>query len=652
MSGEDPQEIAAQLRGSALFDAAWYRQRHPDVARLGIDPALHYARIGLALGRDPGPGFSVPLYLAANPDVAAAGVPALLHYLRAGRAEGRARHPAPPAPGGPVARAQHLRGLLERGGLTEGPLTALAALAAPDPAAAPEAQAAAALAAETLAVWCLRDGDPEAARHWCARRLEIGTSAAVEARLAPLQALAAARLADRVAIAALLAAHPEDPGLRLAAMNAETDPSARVAHLDAALRLCDLAGVTLGPGSGPALDRLVAEMAPNPESLAPGAPRVSVILAMRDAAGTLPTALRSVLAQDWRALELIVVDDASRDNSAALAAAVAATDPRVRLIRLPHNRGAYGARNAGLAEASGAYVTLHDADDWAHPERLSRQLGFLRDMPGHAGCLSLQARVDGELSLTRWTGTGAVLHENLASLLLPRQLMLETLGGWDEVRVSADSELLRRVRDLFGARAVPTIACDGPLCLQRDAGGNATADSATGMDWFYYGARAEYHEAQAAHHARATTLFYAPGGPRPFPAPAILLPDATRGYARDAVQAFDLVLAGYLCAAGPDLDALVARLDAARAADARVGLVALHGMHLSPGPGLGALPAIRDRIDGAGVAMLCRGERARAPEVRIFGPPPPPLRHLPEIFEGAHRVLGPDTPRSALEQGL
>lgn len=85
---------AARLRRSSLFDAAWYLATYSDVAEAGLDPVLHYLRVGAAEGREPGPKFSGRDYLAANPDVARAGLNPLLHYVVRGQAEGRGETPA------------------------------------------------------------------------------------------------------------------------------------------------------------------------------------------------------------------------------------------------------------------------------------------------------------------------------------------------------------------------------------------------------------------------------------------------------------------------------------------------------------------------------------------------------------------------------
>lgn len=88
----------------------------------------------------------------------------------------------------------------------------------------------------------------------------------------------------------------------------------------------------------------------------------------------LDRALVSVLAQSFKAIELLVVDDASTDDSVAILRKMAGTDPRLKPIFLKENRGPAGARNAALNAAQGDWIAIVDADDLIHPERFDRLL--------------------------------------------------------------------------------------------------------------------------------------------------------------------------------------------------------------------------------------------------------------------------------------
>lgn len=96
---------------------------------------------------------------------------------------------------------------------------------------------------------------------------------------------------------------------------------------------------------------------------------ISVIIPVYNTEAWLETAVRGVLRQSYTELEMILVDDGSTDGSAALCEALAAQDPRIRLIRQP-NGGVSRARNTGLDAASGRFIVFIDSDDWIEEEYL------------------------------------------------------------------------------------------------------------------------------------------------------------------------------------------------------------------------------------------------------------------------------------------
>lgn len=109
-------------------------------------------------------------------------------------------------------------------------------------------------------------------------------------------------------------------------------------------------------------------------------PTVSLCLPVRDGGAPLEGALASLQAQRHRAFELLVIDDGSVDGSAALAGRVFQGDPRLRLLS-PGAVGLVAALNLGLREARAPLVARMDADDLAHPDRLSLQLAALEADP-------------------------------------------------------------------------------------------------------------------------------------------------------------------------------------------------------------------------------------------------------------------------------
>ena len=105
----------------------------------------------------------------------------------------------------------------------------------------------------------------------------------------------------------------------------------------------------------------------------PQSPWVSVIIPAYNGSSTIGRTLDSVSQQSWRNLEIIVVDDGSTDDTAAIVTAYSTQDPRVRLLQIP-NGGVAGARNAGIAAATHELIAPVDADDLWHPRKIEQQV--------------------------------------------------------------------------------------------------------------------------------------------------------------------------------------------------------------------------------------------------------------------------------------
>lgn len=257
--------------------------------------------------------------------------------------------------------------------------------------------------------------------------------------------------------------------------------------------------------------------------------KVSVIVPARNAEATLPLALESLLAQSWQALEIIVVDDASTDMTATIADQFARRDDRLRLLRLPESRGAYGARNAGLQQAQGAFITTHDADDWSHPDKIARQIDLLITDNQKMATLSWWARVDDSLKVQcceRLQST--LLQPNLSSLLCRRDVFT-ALGGWDEVAVGADSEFWLRLKRVYGEQSVSMVCPGIPLALGLVTKNALTQQAGNHWRTLYGGVRHDYLATARTWHQQATDVCLVPGGQqRPFAVAARLLVDPAR----------------------------------------------------------------------------------------------------------------------------
>jgi succinoglycan biosynthesis protein ExoO len=103
---------------------------------------------------------------------------------------------------------------------------------------------------------------------------------------------------------------------------------------------------------------------------------VTIVIAAYNVEGFIARAIESAAAQTMPELEILVVDDASRDGTAKIVATMAEKDRRIRLLRQETNLGPSAARNRAIGEAEGDWIAVLDADDAWLPERLERLLAI------------------------------------------------------------------------------------------------------------------------------------------------------------------------------------------------------------------------------------------------------------------------------------
>lgn len=553
------ESAARRIAGSELFRGDWYAATHPDVAASGLDPALHYALVGGRLGRDPGPAFDARAYSQAEGDLIGQGVNPLIHW------HDRGLDGAPPSAPSNIRLVQRLTWHLW-GGLpeeAEAALLALAERADVEPRSRAEALV---RVADRLAF----DGhDDRAAR--VLERVETAMPSRGRGKDVLIRRAALALRSGRPTEARdLLARVPPprgggraDPDAALLLSAAEPDDASRLAALNAVLAGAGIETLRLADPAAPlGLGSIVAE--PAPRAL-PFVGLVSVVVPAFRAASVIGAALRSLLAQSYPDLEILVVDDGSDDGTFDVVSAMAAEDGRLRPMRAPERGGAYAARNIGLAAARGAFVTTHDADDWSHPRKIEAQLrAFLRD-PALVANAASWARVRSDLRpTTGWRLSGEVLHLSYSSIMLRREAA-ERLGPWDEVRAGADAEYLWRIERVFGARSFSHVAPEAPLAFALDEEGSLTRAKAVHVATNYHGPRLLYRQACRHHLA----------GPDPLDPDARArkmrrVPAEMRGLPPDATPV-DLCLVGDLFSRRV-VEAMRRRLEDPALADARVGI--------------------------------------------------------------------------------
>jgi glycosyltransferase involved in cell wall biosynthesis len=187
------------------------------------------------------------------------------------------------------------------------------------------------------------------------------------------------------------------------------------------------------------------------------APNVSVIIPAFNRTATIARAIRSVQDQSFIDWELIVVDDASTDETCAVVEAVG--ESRLRLVKLAKNGGPSVARQAGLEVAAGEYVAFLDSDDEWLPEKLARQLDA---GPGAIYC-GYFVRHGGE----EWTFIHPAVDEwvphlhvrcmlRAGSTLLVQRKAANAAGGFDpQLRYYEDWDLALRLAEREPVTVIP-----------------------------------------------------------------------------------------------------------------------------------------------------------------------------------------------------
>ncbi|AYF34609.1 hypothetical protein CUU95_12680 [Vreelandella alkaliphila] len=226
-------------------------------------------------------------------------------------------------------------------------------------------------------------------------------------------------------------------------------------------------------------------------------PLVSVVVPAYNAENTINVALKSLLAQSWPNIEIIVVDDASTDGTVKRVEKRARLEPKLTLIQHEKNQGAYSARNTGVKAAKGAFITVHDSDDWSHPQKIERQVLALIQRDSVMATQSFWVRVDDQLQpLGPWHLCTDWLEPNPASVMVRREV-LDTLGLWDEVAVAADNEFVERLQKHYGADALFKVATDVPLAFSLVQAASLTQRKMTHVRSIHCGVRHLYHQAAA-----------------------------------------------------------------------------------------------------------------------------------------------------------
>lgn len=151
--------------------------------------------------------------------------------------------------------------------------------------------------------------------------------------------------------------------------------------------------------------------------------KVSVLVAVYNAEKYLSKCLDSLISQTYKNIEIICIDDCSKDSSAKILNKYASSDNRIKILTLAKNSGQANARNKGLKIASGEYITMLDSDDWFADDSIEKAVEAIESVP------------DADASVFRlmqcYEETGKIVeYENKTDK--------KCMSGWEAFRLSLD----------------------------------------------------------------------------------------------------------------------------------------------------------------------------------------------------------------------
>lgn len=606
-------EVVAALRASTLFDDEWYLRRYEDVGFMSVDPAEHYVRFGASMNRDPGPEFSTRAYLEAHGDVQRAGINPLFHYLKWGVKEGRRAHPARVGERGDRAPAVRSAGLHKKtqtsqkstppkiaklsaqqlgvrlwGGFSRYALPALEELKGDRSKSAEERIE----AAWQLMRWYYVEED----------HLRVLQNASLARALSDAQQ----RRIELAEIQSLIAmghfAHAHETLCRVEEMSGPhrdfyllrstivgnmgadhvegfSGEAGRLYWLNRVYESARLASLRkIRPDAPLSIYNITAHAETSVEDQSS---KVSVIIPAYNGEDTIRIALESLRRQTWRNIEVIVVDDCSTDGTADVVEDFVTQDDRFKLIRKPINEGAYPARNTALRYVTGDYIMVHDCDDWSHPQKIEAQINTLKRKPECVAVMSRWIRVRDSLEVAGpWRPTEGLLGLNYSSLMFGREV-LETLGGWDNSRVSGDSEFKFRIESFYGNKAIAVTPWSAILSLALVREDSLTRTKATHERTLDYGLRWTYRNAYRFWHGKKQFRENPRIDPETRPFPPVL-----RNMPSTATCEYDAVFVGDFSQPELDISGALEVMEKAASSCGRIGAVHWPRYHAEVGRSL------------------------------------------------------------------
>lgn len=523
------EEDITLVKKSRLVNGKWYLVEHAVWVPKHVDPILHYLVVGWRLGLSPCKRFDSDFYLDNHKKQMLANEAPLLHYLYSGRQNGneiKRKEKNLTAELAIQLWSGHSKTALEvfnkmRLDQNSTPALKWAAL-------------------WQIARWTYFNGDIESALYYAQEMQKIPTISklrkeAIYLKSFCLMALNRKKEAFEV-LSEYVLSHPSDADAHFALANTYEEDNERVEAINHAFNIHGFSGIKLKERDRPLS---LGNIEGLPGNKIKGDHKVSIVMPIYNAGEQVRIAIRSLLDQTYENVEIIAVDDCSSDNTFNVLRQIEAEDGRVKAVRPNKNGGAYAARNYGLGFVTGDFVTTHDSDDWSHPQKIATQVSYMQQHSKVMGCSAHWIRAQNDLSFTQnWRPVKRLIHWSQSSFMF-RRAVLETLGGWDHVRIGGDTEYIWRMQAHFGNASLAKIHSDVPLAFALDEESSLTRTKATHVRTVYYGLRHIYREIGRWWHSSQKHLnVHNARARRPFPAPRSMFESAK------TTLSFDTVIAG------------------------------------------------------------------------------------------------------------
>lgn len=241
-------------------------------------------------------------------------------------------------------------------------------------------------------------------------------------------------------------------------------------------------------------------------------PLVSVVIPAYNAEKYLKDAVDSIQRQSYSAIELIIIEDCSTDNTLEVARNIEKMDRRVRVVENIHNMGVSANRRRGVELSRGEYICWQDADDISLPDRIAHQVNFLETHPevGVVGGFITFFDETGERATRTYAENDSSLRETIfrynpvaqpASMM--RRSSVEMVGNFSsKYRLAEDLEMLFRIGEKYKFGNVQEI-----VLKYRQSPQSLTAANLRKMECAALEIKESYRMSSAYHYTRFDALY-------------------------------------------------------------------------------------------------------------------------------------------------